>query len=80
MQKKIKGYKGKPYFIADNFKATKDGFELKKEISQVGSKKDIINTKNPNVSIHKNAQRQDLRRNYQVANICVKHTGYRFFY
>lgn len=30
--KKIKNYKGKPYFIADNFKATKDGFELKKEI------------------------------------------------
>jgi hypothetical protein len=30
----IKGYKNKPYFIADNFKNTKEGFAIKSHVTK----------------------------------------------
>lgn len=47
--------------------------EAKSNLSDfLQSEKNLINTKNPKVKISLGADLQDLRRNYQVANICAK--------
>lgn len=65
-----KVFKSNPY--ADGLSG-KEVKETKQNLSSfLDSEKNLINTKNPRVKISLSADHNDLRRNYQVADICAK--------
>ncbi len=64
-----------PYFLRDNRKFWEDKISNKNRTFAV----EMIRSKNTNpyITIHKNADQKDLKRNYQVANVCAS-KDYRF--
>jgi SPP1 gp7 family putative phage head morphogenesis protein len=56
-----------------------EGKEAKENLNGfLQTEKNLINTKNPKVQISLGADLQDLKRNYEVANICAKETNIDF--
>lgn len=72
---KIKGYKSKPYFITDNFKNTKDGFDLKNNIGKnVNIKETNLETKHVPISLENYEKALEVNINKSIFTYLNKDT------